>query len=132
MTNGRTIGQFIEIKKIGKTFEEAFYKSALPDYIEKFEVDLSTARSNKPLSDVGGGEGLFKRANWYYCKVLIKGDGDYTLEFTLKNKSTVNLTQDEISKGDEISLEFIELKFTNTAQSGVTSPTFWLERRELS
>jgi len=72
-----------------------------------------------------------KYPNWYYLKVLIKGTGTWTirLRFISQDKSVISLTSDELTKGDEVSLEFAELEFTNEAQSGVTNPTFWLEKR---
>jgi len=124
--------KFAEIMKEKLALSEEIYKSTLPDNVAKFEVDLSTARSEKKLSDIGGGERKFRHANWYYLKVLIKGDGTWTLKFVLKDKSTVSLSNAEVTKGDEIYLEFTELEFTNLEQSEVTSPTFWIERRELS
>jgi len=137
MNGEKLAGIFQPAKEVAEIFKKEFalektiYTAGLPDYIAKFTVNLSTARNEKHLSDVGGGERKFKHVNWYYLKVLIKGDGEWTLEFTLKDKSTVSLSQDEVTKGDEIYLEFTELKFTNTSQSGVTSPTFWIERREI-
>jgi len=134
----RLIGQFTPIEKFALVLKdllnlsEQIYKSPLPNKIAKFTVDLSTARTNKNLSSKGGGEGLFdydpKYPHWYYLKVLIKGTGTWTLKFISEDKSSISLTNDELTKGDEIALEFIELEFTNTAQS-VTNPILWLEKR---
>lgn len=135
----RLVGQFTPLEKFALVLKdllalsEQIYKSPLPNKIAKFTVDLSTARTNKKLSSRGGGETLFdydeKYPSWYYLKVLIKGDGTWTLKFVSEDKTTVSLTNDELTKGDEISLEFTELEFTNTAQPGITNPIFWLEKR---
>lgn len=137
MSNG-LVGQFTPIEKFALVLKdllklsEEIYKSSLPNKVAKFTVDLSIARSNKRLSSGGGGEGLFdydvKYPNWYYLKVLVKGTGTWTLRFISADKSSISLSQDEVTKGDEASLEFTDLEFTNTAQS-VTNPVFWLEKR---
>lgn len=133
------VGQFTPIEKFALVLKdllnlsEQIYKSPLPNKIAKFTVDLSIARTNKSLSSKGGGEALFdydvKYPNWYYLKILIKGTGVWTLKFISEDKSSISLTNDEVTKGDEVLLEFTDLEFTNTAQSGVTSPTIWLEKR---
>jgi len=138
MSNG-LVGQFTPIEKFALVLKdllklsEEIYKSSLPNKIAKFSVDLSAARTDKKLSSRGGGERLFdydsKYPQWYYLKLLIKGDGTWTLKFVSEDKTTISLSDEELTKGDEISLEFTELEFTNTAQSGVTNPTFWLEKR---
>lgn len=136
MSNGELAGIFTPAKEAAKVFKEEFalektiYKAGLPDNVAKFSVDLSTARSEKPLSDVGGGERKFKHAHWYYLKFLTKG-GVWTIKFVLKDKSSVSLSNTEVTKGDEVYLEFTELKFTNSTQAGIDGPTLWLERREL-
>lgn len=138
MSDGKLAGVFTPVEKAAKAFKEEFkleetiYKAGLPDFVAKFTVDLATERNEKKLSDASGGEELFKEAHWFYCKILVKGTGNYEMEFVLKDKSTVSLSQDEITKGDEIYLEFTELKFTNSEQGDVTNPVLWLERRELS
>lgn len=137
LNNDRLVGKFTPIgtvvnKLLGK-LPGVIYKSRLPDAIEKFTVDLSTARDSKRLSDRGGGEGLFpysvKYPSWYYLKVLVKGTGSYDMKFVMPGRRSVELSNTEILKGDEIYWEFTELKFTNTAQAGVTNPTFIIEKR---
>lgn len=112
--------------------ENILYTAALPNYVSKFTLDLSEARNRRPLSNIGGGERLFRRAHWYYLKVLIKGGGQWTLIFKLPNGEVVTLTESEIIKGDSIYLEWIELQATNTAQPGETNPVFWCERRDIA
>ena len=138
MSNG-LVGQFTPIEKFALVLKdllnlsEQIYKSPLPNKIAKFTVDLSTERTNKKLSSRGGGEDLFdydeKYPSWFYLKVLIKGTGTWTLKFVSGDKTTISLSDEEITKGDEIALEFTELEFTNSAQSGITNPIFWLEKR---
>ena len=138
MSNG-LIGQFTPIEKFALALKdllklsEEVYKSSLPNKIAKFSVDLDIARDDKRLSSRGGGEGLFdydiKYPSWYYLKILIKGTGVWTLNFISEDKSSISLTNDEVTKGDEVLLEFADLQFTNAAQSEVTDPTFWLEKR---
>lgn len=132
--NRKLVGKFTPIETVIEklNISKDIYTARLPDEVAKFTVDLSIARNKKPLSDKGGGEGLFsyssKWPSWYYCKVLVKGTGSYTLIFVMPGRREVSLANTEILKGDEILLEFEELKFTNTSQS-VTNPTFWLEKR---
>ena len=127
------IGEFIPIDKILKELDKIFYTSRFPNEVAKFTVDLSIARTNKRLSSIGGGEGLFdynvKYPTWHYLKILKKGTGTWTLTFEMLGKRTISLENDEVLLGDEIYLEFTELYFTNTSQTGVVSPVFWLEKR---
>jgi len=131
------IGKFIKVEEIlgplSKIISKAIYTARLPNEIAKFTVDLSIERNNKRLSSRGGGEGLFtynpRYPSWYYLKVLKKGTGVFTLTFELPGNRTISLDSDEIYSGDEFFLEFIELYFTNSSQSGVVSPVFWLEKR---
>jgi len=137
----KLIGEFISIEKLPEAFaqtlkeslnlEDTLYKSSLPNYVDKFTLDLAVARTKKPLSDVGGGEKLFRQAHWYYLKILVKGTGTWTLIFELPNGDTVDLSESEVIKGDEILLEWAELKATNTVQAGETNPVFWVERRDI-
>lgn len=133
---GDLAGQFIEISKLKEVFSEVIYKARLPNKISKFTVTLSTARDDKKLSSDGGGEGLFdydsSSPSWFYLKVLTKGTGTWAIKFIIPGKDPILLSSSELLKGDEISWEFIELKFTNTAQSGVTNPTFLIEKRYFS
>jgi len=121
------------IDKVLRRLDEIFYKSRFPNEIAKFTVDLSITRTNKRLSSIGGGEGLFdynvKYPTWHYLKILVKGTGTWTIIFELPGKKTISLSNDEVLLGDEIYLEFTELYFTNTAQDNVTSPIFWIEKR---
>jgi len=123
----------VVIDEVLKRLDEILYKSQFPNEIAKFTVDLSIERNNKRLSSVGGGEGLFdynvKYPTWHYLKVLVKGTGDWTLTIEMPGGKTVSLESSEVSIGDEVLLEFTELYFTNTAQSGEISPVFWLEKR---
>jgi len=122
----------VVIDEVLKRLDEILYKSRFPNEIAKFTVDLSIERNNKRLSSVGGGEGLFdynvKYPTWHYLKIL-KKSGVWTLTFELPGKKTISLSNDEVFSGDEIYLEFTELYFTNTAQSGIEGPTFWIEKR---
>ena len=131
--NGEKIAQFAPLEEILDRLSEIIYKARFPNEVAKFTVDLSTIRTNKRLSSIGGGEGLFdynvKHPTWHYLKVLVKGTGTWTLTFEMPGRRTINLDNDEVLLGDEIYLEFTELYFTNTAQSGVTSPVFWCEKR---
>lgn len=142
MVNGkRLIGEFISIEKLPEAFaqelkesldlEDTLYKSSLPNYVDKFTLNLSIARTQKVLSDIGGGEKLFRHAHWYYLKILVKGTGTWTLIFELPNGDIVTLSESEVIKGDEIYLEWAELKATNTAQPGETNPVIWVERRDI-
>lgn len=137
LSNNRLVGKFTPIetvinKLLGK-LSGIIYKSRLPDAVEKFTVDLSTARDNKRLSDRGGGEGLFSYSirypSWYYLKVLVKGTGSYNIRFIMPGRRSLELSNTEILKGDEIYWEFTELEFTNTAQTGVINPVFIIEKR---
>ncbi|OQX87784.1 MAG: hypothetical protein B6D55_02425 [Candidatus Omnitrophica bacterium 4484_70.2] len=123
----------VVIDEVLKRLDKILYKSRFPNEIAKFTVDLSIERDKKKLSSIGGGEGLFdynaKYPSWHYLKVLIKGDGVWTLTFELAGKRTISLTNEEILRGDEIFLEFYELYFTNEAQTGVVNPVFWIEKR---
>ena len=125
-------GEFMAIEDLKQILSEVIYKATLPNKVEKFTVDLAIAREKKKLSKVGGGEGLFiydvKYRTWHYFKVLVKGTGTYTIRFIMEAREPIELDSTEINKGDEISLEFTELEFTNIAQS-VTNPIFWLEKR---
>ena len=127
------IAQFIPLEEILDKLSEIIYKARFPNEVEKLTVDLSTARTDKRLSSIGGGEGLFdynaKYPTWHYLKVLVKGTGTWTLTFEMPGRRTISLSNDEVLLGDEIYLEFTELYFTNTSQSGVTSPVFWIEKR---
>ena len=129
----KLIGHFVPVNGILDKLSEIIYKSRFPDDIAKFTVDLSIERNNKRLSNIGGGEGLFdynaKYPTWQYLKILSKGTGIWTITFEIPGKKTISLTNDEVNSGDEMSLEFTELYFTNTAQSGVDNLTLWLEKR---
>lgn len=126
------IGKFTPIKAILDKLSEIIYKARFPNEVAKFTVNLSTARTKKKLSSVGGGENLFdynnKYPTWHYLKVLKKGTGTWTLTFQLPGKREISLEDDEVFKGDEIYLEFTEIFFTNTSQD-VDDPTFWVEKR---
>ncbi|MCD6429362.1 hypothetical protein J7L09_01570 [bacterium] len=123
----------VVIDEVLKRLDEILYKSQFPNEIAKFTVDLSIERNNKRLSSVGGGEGLFdynvKYPTWHYLKILKKGTGTFTFTFELPGKKTISLNSDEVYSGDEFLLEFTEIYFTNSSQSGVVSPVFWLEKR---
>jgi len=133
MSNERLIGQFTPVEVILDKLSEIIYKARFPNEVTKFTVDLSIARTNKRLSSIGGGEGLFdysaKYPTWHYLKILKKGTGTWTLTFEMPGKRTISLSNDEVLLGDEIYLEFTEIYFTNTSQSGVVSPVFWIEKR---
>ena len=126
-------GEFVAIGDLKQVLSETIYKARLANKIKKFTVDLTTARNKKRLSNVGGGEGLFdydeSYPSWYYFKILVKGTGTYTIRFIMPGKDPIELSNTEIIKGDEVSLEFTELEFTNTAQPGLTNPIFWIEKR---
>lgn len=127
------IGKFIPIDVILEKLSEIIYKSRFPNEVKKFTVDLSIARVNKKLSSIGGGEALFeydvKYPTWHYLKILKKGTGTWTITFEMPGKRTISLPNDEVLQGDEIFLEFTELYFTNSSQTGVVSPVFWIEKR---
>lgn len=125
-------GEFVAIEDLKRVFSEIIYKARLANKIKKFTVDLATTRDKKRLSSAGGGEGLFdydeSYPSWYYFKILVKGTGTYTIRFIMPGKNPIELSNTEIIKGDEVSLEFTELEFTNSAQS-VVNPIFWIEKR---
>ena len=130
---GELKGEFVLIQDLKQVLSEVIYKARLPNKVEKFTVDLSIERAKKKLSKVGGGEGLFsydvKNPTWYYFKILVKGTGIYTIRFILENREPIELENTNINRGDEIYLEFKELELTNSVQSGVTNPVFWIEKR---
>ncbi len=133
----KLLGKFtpldVVIDEVLKRLDEIFYKSRFPNEIAKFTVDLSIERTNKRLSSIGGGEGLFdynvRYPTWHYLKILKKGTGTFTFIFELPGRKTISLDSDEIYSGDEFFLEFTELYFTNSSQSGVVSPIIWMEKR---
>lgn len=136
----RLVGQFTPIEKFAQFLVEklelskTIYTARLPNEIAKFTVDLSAARTDTKLSSRGGArEPSFdydnKYPTWHYLKTLVKGTGLWTLKFVMPGKRTVSLSQDEVTRGDEIFLEFEELEFTNIAQDEVISPVLWIEKR---
>lgn len=128
--------KFTPIDQVVSLLSEAIYKARLPNKVEKFSVDLTTARINQKLSSVGGGEKLFtydaSNPSWFYLKFLSKGTGVWSLRFILVGKDPITLASTEILQGDEVNLEFTELEFTNAAQVGVTNPSIWIEKRYFS
>ena len=127
------VAEFTPINELLDKLSEIIYKARFPNEVTKFTVDLSSARTNKRLSSIGGGEGLFdyntKFPTWHYLKILVKGTGIWSLTFEMPGKRTITLNNDEVLLGDEVYLEWTDLYFTNTAQSGIVSPVFWIEKR---
>jgi len=91
-----------------------YTRTALANRGEKFTVDLSTARSDTALGKDGE---IFK--------VIDKGDGTWSLKFKFGDGSTFEISNTETYNGDYFTeISYDDILFTNTAQSGVTSPTF--------
>ena len=87
--------------------------------LQKIEIDLSTARTDVAL-------GL----NGSFLQLWQKGDGDFVLTIVLDNGAKIGFNSLELQPRDKFYVKFSDIKFTNTAQTGVTNPILlvgWIE-----
>jgi hypothetical protein len=95
-----------------------------PNRAVKITVDLSTARSDKSLVQ----EGLLPSGKmFFYLTVLRVGNGSWSLKQVLPNGSTLPYDNSELANGYLMERRFVDILFSNSAQTGVTNPTFLIE-----
>jgi len=75
----------------------------------KLEIDLGVERDNVHL------EGPITAV-----RILDKGTGSFTLHFRFYDGTRLELTQAEVSNGDEYRWDIQDLRLTNSAQAGLT------------
>jgi len=95
-----------------------------PNRAVKITVDLSTARSDKSLVQ----EGLLPANKiFFYLTVLRVGNGVWSLKQVLPDNTTIAYDSSELANGYLMERRFVDILFSNSAQTGVTSPIFLIE-----
>ena len=92
-----------------------------PDRAKKIELDLSQARTDYSLVQH---KQLPSDTTFYSLSILKKGTGSWTMKMVFDDGSYVEYTSDEVDDGYVIERRFIDLKFTNSAQTEVENPKF--------
>jgi hypothetical protein len=107
---------------------QAIYEANLPpNRAVKFEVDLSTDRSDKSLVEAG----LLPGAETFlYLTLLRKGDGVWSFKMKFDDGSTITYSQGELADGYLMERRFVDLLFSNSSQTGKTNPKFMVEWKE--
>jgi len=95
-----------------------------PNRAVKITVDLSTARNDKSLVQ----EGLLPaNKTFYYLTVLRVGNGVWSLKQVLPDNTTIPYDNTELADGYLMERRFVDLLFSNSAQTGVTAPKLLIE-----
>jgi len=95
------------------------------NFAYRFNLDLSIARTAVPLGLIISSK---TKVNGLY--ILSKGTGSFTLTFAFPIKgSEIGLSElyfydHEVKDNTALPYEFKDIVITNTAQTGVTNPTF--------
>ena len=95
-----------------------------PDRAKKIELDLSQARTDYSLVQH---KQLPSDTTFYSLSILKKGTGSWTMKMIFDDGSYVEYTSDEVNDGYVIERRYVDLKFTNSAQTGVENPKFIVE-----
>jgi len=94
----------MQVKSLAKIIYTRYAHKA-----EKHVLDLGVARSEVLIA-----------GNITNLRILDKGTGSFTLHFQFYDGTRFELSQDEVSNGDEFKWDIQELRITNTAQAGLT------------
>jgi len=93
----------------------------------KITVDLSTVRSDKSLVQ----EGLLPSGKtFFYLTVLRVGNGTWSLKQVLPDNTTIAYDNSELANGYLMVRRFVDILFSNSAQTGVTNPILLIEWSE--
>ena len=110
-----------------QAYKRIYYAILPPNRAVKIEIDLSIERSGKSLVE----EGLLPSDKTFlYLTVLKKGDGNWSFKMVFDDGSSIEYSSDELADGYLMERRFVDLLFSNAAQSGVTNPKFLIEWNE--
>lgn len=87
----------------------------LPNELEHFTIDLTTAHIDTSIGLVGTGLVL---------TVIEKGTGVFAIKYKFVTGNTFTLTNADIHNGYKEEIRFVDILFTNEAQVGVINPHF--------
>lgn len=107
---------------------KAIYEANLPpNRAVKFEVDLSTERSDESLVE----EELLPGGKIFlYLSVVRKGDGVWSFKMKFDDGSAIQYTHDELVDSYLMERRFVDVLFSNSSQTGKTNPKFMVEWKE--
>lgn len=96
-----------------------------PDKAVKYTLDLTVAHNDESLVD----DKVLQpdHAPFSYINILKVGNGVWSLKMVLGDDTTIVYNSTELSDGYIIHRRFKDLKFTNTAQTGLINPVFIIE-----
>jgi hypothetical protein len=117
----------IDYAKLAEKLRQELARLTRANKLKKFTVDLSVARTDASLV----GAGLIPRQKFMSLTVWNKGTG--TFSFKLKffdGTLSESFSDAEVLNGDVFDCEFIDILWTNTAQT-VTNPTLIVSWREV-
>jgi len=95
-----------------------------PDRAKKIELDLSQARQDYSLVQH---KLLPSKTEFVSLSILKKGTGSWTMKMIFDDGTYVEYTSEEVSDGYVIERRYVDLKFTNSTQTGVENPKFIVE-----
>jgi len=78
-------------------------------------------KAEKPVLDLGvARDKVLIAKDCVAVTILDKGTGSFTLHFGFYDDTWITLNQDELANGDKLEWDIHELRFTNSAQAGLT------------
>jgi len=78
-------------------------------------------KAEKPVLDLGvARDRALIAKDCVAVTILDKGTGSFTLHFGFFDGTWITLNQDEVANGDKLEWDIQELRFTNSAQPGLS------------